>query len=183
VGRVVLPRRGPFLLQASADTLARALDGGDTMLTLNQVVRFEGSTDAPLPVRAVALIPLAIRGLYREGPQGVEVQIENRSGRPLRDPIAFLDGRIQPLPPLDKDGRATLSPLLWHEPPEGNAARSTMGRLLAWAFSRLRGDAILSPTVHLVAWLDDDRGALRWGTQPAAPQLLILPLGQAEGAP
>src|SRR3990170_712997 len=132
---------------------------------------------------AATLVPLPIHGLYREGPEGVEVQIENRSGRRLRDPIVFLDGRIQPLPPLDHESRATLSPLRWREPAAVDAVRGPENRLLAWAFGRLRGDAILSPTVSLVAWLDDDRGILHWPGQPAAPLLLVLPLSRPEGAP
>jgi len=183
VGRVLLSRRGAFQLRAGAETLVRPLAGAETTLVLNQVVRFEGRAEATLPVRAATLVPLPIHGLYREGPEGVEVQIENRSGRRLRDPIVFLDGRIQPLPPLDHESRATLSPLRWREPAAVDAVRGPENRLLAWAFGRLRGDAILSPTVSLVAWLDDDRGILHWPGQPAAPLLLVLPLSRPEGAP
>lgn len=180
VGRVLLPRRGAFSLRAEAEVLVRPLAAAETSLLLDQVVRFEGTAQA-LPVHAVALVPLPIRGSYREGPEGVEVQIENRSGRRLRDPVVFLGGRIQPVPPPDPEVRALLSPLRWREPPDGG--RDLRTRLWAWAFGRLRSDAILTPTVHLVAWLDDDRGMLRWPGRAAAPLLLVLPLSRAESVP
>lgn len=179
VGRVILPRRGTFSLHAGAEVLVRSLGAAETSLLLDQVVRFEGTAHV-LPVHAVALLPLAVRGSYREGPEGVEVQIENRSGRRLSNPVVFQGGRIQSVPPPEPEVRVVLSPLRWRDPP-ADGGRDLRSRLWAWAFDRLRSDAILSQTVHLVAWLDDDRGLLRWPT--AAPLLLVLPLSRVEGVP
>ncbi len=181
VGRLLLPGRGTFSLRAEAEVLVRPLAAAETILVLDRVVRFEGTAQV-LPVHAVAQVPLSVRGFYREGPEGVEVQVENRSGLRLRDPVVFLGGRIQPVPPPDPEVRVLLSPLHWREPPE-DGGRDLRARLSAWAFGRLRGDAILSPTVHLVAWLDDDRGLLRWPGRAAAPLLLVLPLSRAESVP
>ncbi|MDQ7849561.1 MAG: hypothetical protein RB148_04705 [Armatimonadota bacterium] len=181
VGRVLLPRRGTFSLRAEPEVLARPLAGAETSLLLDQMVRFEGTAQV-LPVHAAALVPLPARGSYRAGAEGVEVQFENRSGRRLRDPVVFLGGRIQPVPPPDPEVRALLSPLRWREPP-ADGGRDLHARLRAWTFSRLRSDAILSPTVYLVAWLDDDRGLLRRPGRAAAPLLLVVPLSRAESVP
>jgi hypothetical protein len=183
VGQVQPTRRGGFDLRASGETLMRSDDGGgETTLTLDHTARFGGTTTGPLPLQASAVVPLTLRGFYRERPQGIEVQIDNPSGRTLRDPVVVRNGQIQTLHPA-VNGRAILSPLRWRAAPEVDAARSVSARIQAWTFNRLRGDAILSPTIHLVAWLDDDRGVPLWRNQPSAPVLLVLPLTQAEAAP
>ena len=179
-GRVIVPRGGAFRLESGAGGLIRATAAADTVLTLSAVVRFEGRADGSLPVRAAALLPLPIRGTYRETPEGVEVNIRNRTGRLLRGGFVVLGGRVQALPPVGAEAHLRLTPLDWREAPAPDAARGPADRLLAWAIGRLRGDAILSATVSLVAWLDDDRGVLRWAGLPAAPLLLVFPLSPAE---
>ncbi len=180
-GHIVLPRGGAFRVRSTPDTLIRPLSGAETTLVLAEETRLEGRGEATLAVHATALGPLVVRGFYRKSPQGVEVEIDNRTGRMLRDPQIFLDGRVQPLPSIGERVRATLSPFHWREPPSAEAVRGARGRLHALAFSRLRANAIINPTIYMVAWLHDERGVLRWNGRPAAPLLIILPLSRAPG--
>lgn len=180
-GHIVLPRGGAFRVRSTPDTLIRPLSGAETTLVLAEETRLEGRGEATLAVHATALGRLVVRGFYRKTPQGVEVEIDNRTGRMLRDPQIFLDGRVQPLDSIGERARATLSPFRWREPPSAEAVRGARARLYALAFSRLRANAIINPTIYMVAWLRDERGVLRWNGRPAAPLLIILPLSRAPG--
>ncbi len=181
--RVLPPRSGHARIRAPGDALIRAVPAAETVLVLIPETRLEGRSDGPLSLRATSLASLPIRGLYRERAEGIEVDIRNGTGRRLRDPVVVLAGRYQAAPPIGQETQFTLTPLGWRDDAGSESARGTPARLRAWAFSRLRTDAILSATASLVAWLDDDRGTLSWPDQPATPLLLVLPLSRAEGPP
>lgn len=179
LGRVVLPQGGTFALRTSGETLVRPLGEADTSLRLGGAVELDGRAAATLSVQGSALISLPVQGSIREQGEEVTVEIRNRTGRPLRDPVVVHNGRIQPIAVVGAEARVTLAPEAWRDPPPLEVARGTRARLLAWTFGRLRAGAIIDPTIDatafLVAWLEEERGVLRW-RGPPAPLLLVVPL-------
>ncbi len=169
-----------FRLVAPAGATVRPLAGPAVNVSGARVELADQAPPEGVRFELMQVVPLPVRGTTALTAQGLQVEIENRSGLPIREPVIYLDGQIYRLPDIQTRYAAVLEPTQWEPADRQRVASDELAlRVRQWAFVRFGPDVIIRrDQPSLVGLVEDARLAVQLpqAQRGTAVHLLVVPL-------